>query len=452
MDQIEKKICALIDAHRDELIAFGQDIWNHAELGFQEYRTAAKFAEKMKGLGLRTQEHLAVTGVKSYLKEHSGGPTVCLMGELDGLPIPTQAHANPETGAAHCCGHNAQLTGVLGAAIALTDPEIAAALDGNVVFFGVPAEEYVEIEKRNEMRLQGLIRYGCGKCELLRIGAMDDLDIVVGHHASTSKKYLVANRSCNGFVTKMVQFHGRAAHAAGEPQRGVDAMSAANIAIHAVDVQRESFRDCDTIRVHGYLSKGGGAANIIADDVRLEYSIRGKAIPAYLDAAKKVDRSMRAGAIATGCGVTITNLPGNLPIVPVKDASVVEEALALVAGDTPVTCTGPDFHSTSSGDYGDVSCLMPLLQFNTGGFRGALHTPDVEEDDLDDAYVIPAKVFALIAYKLLKNGGDRAKAITESFEAVLTKEQYLNLMESMLSQETLPMEPLPLLEEHSVVV
>lgn len=452
LDSIEEKICSIIDAHREDLISFGRDIWTHAELGFQEHRTADKFAAELKKLGLSTQEHLAVTGVKSYLKADSNGPTVCLMGELDGLPIPTHRYANPETGAAHCCGHNAQLTGVLGAAIALCDPEIAASLDGNVVFFGVPAEEYVEIEKRNEMRERGEIRYGCGKCELLRIGAMDDIDIVVGHHASTSKKYLVANRSCNGFVTKIVQFHGRAAHAAGEPQRGIDAMSAANVAMHAVDVQRETFRDEDTVRVHSSLVQTGGAANIIADDVRLEYSIRGKTIPAYLDAAKKVDRSMRAGAVATGCGLTITTLPGNLPIVPVKDAGVVADALALVAGDTPVTCTGPDFHSTSSGDYGDVSCLMPLLQFNTGGFSGALHTPDVEEDDVDDAYVIPAKAFALIAYKLLKNGGDRAKAIMESFEAVLTKEQYLDLMESMLTTETQPMNPLPLLEENSVVV
>ena len=103
----------------------------------------------------------------------------------------------------------------MGAALALADPEIAEALDGNVVFFGVPAEEYVEIEKREQMRREGLLRYGCGKCELLRLGALDDVDIVVGHHASCTKKYCVANRSCNGFVTKMIRFEGRAAHAAG---------------------------------------------------------------------------------------------------------------------------------------------------------------------------------------------------------------------------------------------
>ena len=112
MEEIEKRICKIIDGHSDELISFGDDIWHHAELGFQEHRTAGKFAEKMKTLGLETQERLAVIGVKSCLHGFFDGPTICLMGELDALPIPACAAANPKTGAAHCCGHNAQLTGV----------------------------------------------------------------------------------------------------------------------------------------------------------------------------------------------------------------------------------------------------------------------------------------------------------------------------------------------------
>lgn len=131
---------------------------------------------------------------------------------------------------------------------------------------------------------------------------------------------------------------------------------------------------------------------------------------------------------------------------------MVQEALELVCGDTPVTWTGPEFHSTSSGDYGDVSCLMPLLQFNTGGFRGHLHSADVEEDDPYDAYVVPAKIFALIAYKLLKGTADRAQAIIDSFEAVLTRDQYLDLMESMLTTEHLEQDPLPPLPPVTSVV
>ena len=165
MDIIEQRICEAIDARRDEIINFATDIWNHAELGFQEYRTAKKFAEALQRCGLESQTNIAVTGVKGRLKGGSDGPSICLMGEFDALPIPNSPHANPETGAAHCCGHNAQIAGVIGAAMALTLPDVRAALDGNVVFFGVPAEEYIEIALRNRMREQGLIRYGCGKCE-----------------------------------------------------------------------------------------------------------------------------------------------------------------------------------------------------------------------------------------------------------------------------------------------
>ena len=435
MDATEKLIVELIDDHQKEIINFATDIWNHAELGFKEERTAKKFSEALQKQGLKTQEHLALTGVKGILSTGRSGPTICLMGELDALPIPNHKNTNPETGAAHCCGHNAQLAGVMGAAIALSDSNILKELCGNIVFFGVPAEEYVEIEARNQMRKQGLIKYGCGKCELIRIGAMDDIDLVVGHHSSTEKKYLVANRSCNGFVTKSVHFEGKSAHAAGAPEDGIDAMAAANIAMHAIDAQRESFRDCDTVRVHGCLTKCSNAANIIADEVTMEYSIRGKTITSYLDASKKVDRSLKAGAIAMGCKVTIETMPGNLPIIPVKDATVIREVLELVCENTPVTETGPDFHSTSSGDYGDISCIMPLLQFNTGGFSGELHNNNVEVCDPYDAYVNTAKIFALTAYRLLKDHAQRANTIINEFEPTLSKKEYIDLMDSMLTTE-----------------
>ena len=87
MDRLEKKILQIIDEHREEIIAFGRDIWTHAEMGYKEFRTAGKFAEKMKG-NAETVEGLAITGVKSYLKPKTEGDVnVCLMGELDALPI-----------------------------------------------------------------------------------------------------------------------------------------------------------------------------------------------------------------------------------------------------------------------------------------------------------------------------------------------------------------------------
>ncbi len=142
MDRIEQKIIDIIDQNAEKIIAFGDDIWHHAELGYQEHRTSEKFCEVLDELNLSYEKNLAVTGVKSYLKDKTEGEVrIALMGEMDALPIADHVDADPETGAAHCCGHDDQITGVMGAALALTDPEIKAALGGNIVFFGVPSEE-----------------------------------------------------------------------------------------------------------------------------------------------------------------------------------------------------------------------------------------------------------------------------------------------------------------------
>ena len=183
MDRIEKKILDIIDRNAEKIIAFGDDIWHHAELGFAEFRTSQKFAEHLESLSLSCERELAVTGVKSYLKEKKDGEIrVALMGEMDALPISDHVDANPETGAAHCCGHDAQLTGVMGASFALADPEVQAALGGNIVFFGVPSEEGSTLAIKEPLMAAGKIHSGGGKCEFIRNGVMDDIDITVGHH------------------------------------------------------------------------------------------------------------------------------------------------------------------------------------------------------------------------------------------------------------------------------
>ena len=175
MDSTEQKIIQRVEEHRDEIVAFARDIFHHAELGFKEYRTAGKFRELLEGRVDRVEDGLALTGVKGYLNENKKEHfSLALLGEMDALKIPSYRDANPETGGAHCCGHHAQLAGVAGALLALSDPEIAQKLDGQVVFFAVPAEEYGEAEFKNELIRQGKITYGGGKCELIRIGADND--------------------------------------------------------------------------------------------------------------------------------------------------------------------------------------------------------------------------------------------------------------------------------------
>ena len=156
MDAVEQKILAAVDAQRETLLAFAQDIGAHAEPGFFETRTAARVAELLRGCGLSPQTGLARTGVKAVLQGGAPGPCAAVIGELDGILCPAHPAANPENGVAHACGHNAQLTALVGAALALSAPGVAEALSGSVAFFAVPAEEYVPIGTRQALQKQGV--------------------------------------------------------------------------------------------------------------------------------------------------------------------------------------------------------------------------------------------------------------------------------------------------------
>lgn len=446
MDKLEQKIIDCIEQHREEIIAAGRDIFTHAEMGYKEYRTAQIVADKLRELGIKPQTGLAVTGVKGYLKPQGSGPVVALIGELDALPIPAHPDANPETGASHCCGHNAQIAGLLGAAIALTDPEIMQALDGNIAFMAAPSEEFVDTEFKVGLIQNGTIRYCGGKSELIRIGAFDDIDIAVGHHISPNiPGYLLANGTSNGFVNKVVTFRGKSAHAAGSPHTGVDALNAAMLALHAVDLQRETFQDEDSVRIHSFMPRAGTAINVIAEETCVESSVRAKSIRAMQDASRKYDRSIRAGATGLGCTAEIVTVPGYLPTVPLDDPSLLTGVLQDLSAegkkrgrDYSVSVHDRDFHLSGSTDFGEVSSILPLYQFNTGGYTGELHNSNIRVTDEQLAYVETAKIFALTAYRLLKDGAAAAKKIVAAFTPELTREEYFRFMEENNRTEIFP--------------
>ena len=143
---LKQKVCAAIDAHADKIKAICASINDEPELGFKEVKTSAKVAEFMRELGLEPQTGLAINGVKARAKGGKPGPTAAVLGELDAVGCPASAKADPATGAAHACGHNMQVATMLAAACGITQSGVLSELAGDVVFFGVPAEEYIEIE------------------------------------------------------------------------------------------------------------------------------------------------------------------------------------------------------------------------------------------------------------------------------------------------------------------
>jgi len=444
-DHIEQKICDILEARKDEIIAFGKDIFDHAELGYKEVRTAGKFVEEMNKLGLSCEEGWAITGVKSYLKEKgtTEGPTLAVIGEMDALPSANHTHAY--NGNAHTCGHNAQLTGIVGAAMALADPEVAAAMGGNICFMAVPAEEFVDIEFKNKLMKEGKLHYGGGKCELIRVGAFDDIDVALGHHTFGGRDFGHFNASSNGFINKTVTFKGRAAHAAGMPHEGIDALNAATSALVNIALQQESFRDEDCVRCHGFISNGGEAVNIIADEVKLQYCTRGKTPEAYKDASNKVDRCFKAAAMATGCDVTIESMAGYMSGVVNPNTKVLQSVFDDIKAEGKYT-NQIDIteHSTGSDDFGDVGSLMPLIHFTTGGNVGVAHGTDFDFVDDYLAYVVTAKIFALTAYRLMKNNAEGAKDQLATYTPVMTKEEYIAFQDSCQGAETFTTEKLPI--------
>lgn len=434
LDENEKRIVALIEEHKQEIIEFAKDIYTHAELGYKEFETAKKFAEAMKKLGLHTREQLAVTGVKAYINEEKKeNVSLALIGELDALRIPNHKYANPETQAAHCCGHHAQMAGIFGAAIALSDETIRKEMDGQVILFAVPAEEYGEIEFKNQLKAEGKIKYGGGKCELIRIGEFDEIDLDIVHHTG-DKEIEVGSGSNNGFVSKVIRYQGVAAHAAGAPHLGVNALNAASLGLSALAYQRETFKDSDSVRVHPIITKGGNLVNVVPDEVIIETLVRAGNKDAIIDAAKKTDRAFAAGAYGIGAECEITTMPGYLPTLRAKaDQDVL--AAAYIASETSsktyeVTKKDITEHSGGSTDVGDVQHIQPVLTFNTGGKVNGLHSVDFDIVEEELAYIVTAKIFAISTYRLLRNGAVNAKKIVKEYQPVFTKEEYIAYMDA----------------------
>jgi amidohydrolase len=323
--ELMRSVNAAIDKRASEIIGLGETIRRHPELGFKEFKTARLVEDTMRGMGLSPKGGLAITGVRADAAGRGGdGPTFALLGELDGLIVPGHPFADPETGAAHACGHNAQVAGLLGAAMGLLDAKAFDHLAGRVAFIAVPAEEYGDVAWRVAQRNEGKLEFLGGKPEMLRLGHLDDVDMAMMIHATprTEEGKLAVPISNNGCTVKTVRYIGKAAHAGGMPHRGINALYAANIALSAINAIRETFRDEDTIRVHPIITRGGSQVNVIPADVRLEMYVRGKSIQAIADADRKVDRALRAGALALGAKVEIETLPGYMPMH--CDATLVE--------------------------------------------------------------------------------------------------------------------------------
>lgn len=431
---LKQAVCEKIDQRKADMIEVAQAILKHPEFGYKEAKTAALVRDVLKRLGLPVREGLALTGVEGTLACKDPGPTVCVMGELDSVVGKGSAHCDPVTGAAHLCGHHIQVASMLGAAMGLVGCEASKDLSGRVKFLGVPAEEYIEIEDRLNLKKEKKITFLGGKQELIKRGYFDDVDLAMMVHSfpNAPEAAFYHDGTGNGFLAKFIQYAGKPAHAGAVPHEGVNALNAACIGILAVHAQRETFQDKDSIRVHPIITKGGDIVNIVPSDVRLETYVRGRTLEAILDASHKVDRAFRAGGDAVGAKTSILNIPGYLPILQDLELTKMarENGRVLLGGNGNLEAG----FMGGSFDIGDVSHLIPVLHPFVGGAKGSIHTLEFSIIDYEAAVVYPAKLMALCVVDLLSDGASEAKRVKEQFKPALTKEKYLELMEGLMKE------------------
>ncbi|MBS3788079.1 MAG: amidohydrolase [Candidatus Bipolaricaulota bacterium] len=438
LQQLKDEACKAIEENGHRIISLAKDIQDNPELGFKEERTSAKIAGALKELGLGVKKSLAKTGLKTKIsgsKEAKVETNIAVLGELDALVNSDHPESAPQTGAVHACGHHAQLANLIGVAYGFATTNVIEHLSGSISIMAVPAEEFIDLEYRKKLIQQGEIEYFSGKQELIRNGHFEDIDAALIVHADNSPERTVRSRiSMNGFLGKFVQFQGRSAHAGAEPEKGVNALNAANIGLEAINARRETFLEKDVVRVHPIITKGGEEVNVIPSDVRMETYVRAKTVDAMLRANEKVDQALKGGALSLGADVKISDYPGYLPFESSNVlANVFDKNAEMILGSDSVNEKCP--HVTASTDMGDVAQLVPAIEPSIGGFEGALHSKDFKVVDEEMAFVIPSMITACSLIDILTDE-KRIDDVLGEREEKRGEKDYLNTLARMKSEST----------------
>jgi aminobenzoyl-glutamate utilization protein B len=250
--------CDWIENNEERLAEISDKIWEYAELGYVEFKSAELLADELEEHSFQVEREVAGIPTAFIGTWGSGKPVIGIMGEYDALPGLSQKtvpYKEPikkgEPG--HGCGHNLHGTSGLGGAIALRYAMEEAGIEGTVKFFGCPAEEMLS-----------------GKVWMVREGLFDDVDAVLSHHPSSMN--VAALRSSNANNAVKFHFHGKTAHAAGSPEQGRSSLDAVELMNIGVNFLREHV--IQDARIHYVIEEGGGQPNVVPDYARSWYLVR----------------------------------------------------------------------------------------------------------------------------------------------------------------------------------
>ncbi|MFG2652449.1 M20 family metallopeptidase [Streptomyces sp. NPDC048436] len=254
----------------EELVALSHRIHAHPELAFEETLASRWVAEALDGAGYEVRHGCYDLPTAVHATIGSGPVHVGIFAEYDALP-----------GIGHACGHNIIAAAAVGAAVGLAG--VADDLGLTVSVFGTPAEEG-----------------GGGKVLMLERGAFDGLDAAMMVHPAATEMAAMPGLAVSQFD---VSYRGRPAHAGAWPEEGVNALDAMTLAQVGIGLLRQQTRGDD--RIHGIVTDGGTAPNVIPDSAGGRWIVRSSTREALERLTPRVRRCFEAGALATGCDLTV---------------------------------------------------------------------------------------------------------------------------------------------------
>ena len=279
LDELKGKVREAVDEQRGRLREISGFIYENPELGSEEFKATELLTGELEKQGFTVERGILgmPTAFSATYKGRGSSPRVAVIAEYDCLP-----------GVGHGCGHNLIAASAVGAGVAAS--RVMSELDGEVVVVGTPAEE-------------GHGPSGGAKVIMAEKGFWDDIDAAVMLHPAS--KYVAGSRALGISKVKM-EFQGQTSHAAASPHEGVNALNAATLAFMATHMLRQEARRDANLVIHGIISEGGLASNIIPDRAVCDFGVR-SSDDAYLDVmVDKVARCAEGAALAMGATVKIT--------------------------------------------------------------------------------------------------------------------------------------------------
>ena len=293
-------IASFMEARQDRLAEVALEIWEFAEVGYQELRSSALLQGELASAGFSIEAGVAGMPTAFVAEWGSGSPVIGILAEFDALPgitqdaVPERAPL-PEKPAGHACGHHLFGTGSAGAAMAVKEWLDATGTPGTIRLYGTPAEEG-----------------GAGKVYMVREGLFEDVDVVLhwhaGDHNSASPATSLANKSAK------FRFHGISAHAAAAPHRGRSALDGVEAMNHMVNLLREHV-PMET-RIHYVITSGGSAPNVVPDFAEVFFYVRNPDPELVAEIFQRVVAAAEGAAQGTGTTMDYEVIHGLYNLLP----------------------------------------------------------------------------------------------------------------------------------------